>query len=284
MKSTARSSRTEIGTLFAVILQLLSCEPKLVSGTWSCPAETQSDASTVGGARPAASSASTTGSEAPAAAFRFTWSTSFENDFCDYGDAGGFCFCPGNATRRIVTEPVHSGMYAAEYTVDSDRANRSTQARCIRQGTFPSEAYYGAWYFIPAPVNRVGLWNLFHFQGGNTPTERFHDLWDVSLLKKSNGDLRLEFYNFGRSPLPDQSNAPAVPIGVWFQIELYVKRAADETGEFNLYQDGVSILRVTGVATDDSVLGQWYVGSLAEGIDPVMATVYVDDVSISPTR
>jgi hypothetical protein len=131
---------------------------------------------------------------------------------------------------------------------------------------------------------KAPLWNLFHFQGRNTTSEDFHDLWDVSLVIRDDGNLHLALYDFGRNELPDQSNAAPVPIGKWVHIELYVKRASDRTGEFALYQDGVVVVRMTAAATDDSRSGQWYVGNYAHGLEPPESTVYVDDVTLSPAR
>jgi hypothetical protein len=68
---------------------------------------------------------------------------------------------------------------------------------------------------------------------------------------------------------------------------LYVKRAADSTGEFRLYQDGALILQATGLPTDDAKYGQWFVGNIAEPSKGSQArvdsTVYVDDVSVATT-
>jgi hypothetical protein len=153
----------------------------------------------------------------------------------------------------------------------------------VLRGAFPTEAFYGAWYFIPTLPTKIKIWNLFHFQGGDTPSEDYHDLWDVSLVLRSDGNLRLVLYNFGRGELPDQSDLPIVPIGEWFHIQLFVKRSADKTGTFTLYQDRTAIVHATEVATDDTQLGQWYVGNLADGLDPVESIVYVDDVTVGET-
>jgi hypothetical protein len=276
-----RPRRAAILGWCVVVLHMLGCEPKVVIGAWSCPPKSKSNLVGTAGAAGAA------GSVAADDSFPFPWSTGFENGFdCDYAEPDGACYAQGTAKYNLVTDPVHSGSYAASFTVDSFVDNKSTHTRCLRQGTFPTEAYYSAWYFIPTIPNKVQLWNLFHFSGGAAIGEKNADrLWDVSLVKKDNGDLRLEFYNFGKSdqPLPDQSNAPSIPIGAWFRIEMYVKRAADATGEFTLYQDGTSILRMTGLLTDDTKVGTWFVGNLAENLDPVESTVYVDDVMLSAT-
>jgi len=279
-----------------VVVHLLSCEPNLVIATWSCPKKGESSLLGTAGAAGAAVLSGTAGAAGSGGATKSAWgpievpwSNGFESGFCEYSGDDGFCLERPDQ-MAIVAEPVHSGSYAAAYTTST---STNTQSRCVRKGSFPPEPYYGAWYFIAYVPKNVWLWNLFHFQGGNTPGETFHDLWDVSLVKKDNGSYRLELYNFpdGWEPIaavvPNQSNAPSVPIGKWFHIELYVKRAADSTGEFRLYQDGALILQATGLPTDDAKYGQWFVGNIAEPSKGSQArvdsTVYVDDVSVATT-
>jgi hypothetical protein len=79
----------------------------------------------------------------------------------------------------------------------------------------------------------------------------------------------------------DSSGAPAMPIGAWFHVEMWLKRATDATGEVSVYQDGVSVLHLTHPITDDSTFQQWYVGNLSTNMNPVESTLYVDDVSVS---
>jgi hypothetical protein len=180
---------------------------------------------------------------------------------------------------------VHSGEYSAEYTVAADGTDGG-QARCFRLGGLPAEATYGAWYYIPeqieVPTN--GHWNLFHMQGGSGESEvGMPGLWDVTLVNKDDGSLRLTAYDFElKSGLPDLSQAPSVPIGEWFHVEMYLKRGADGTGAFALYQDGRAIVELSDVTTEyeDTVERQWYVGNLVGKNGPLESTVYVDDVSI----
>jgi hypothetical protein len=78
--------------------------------------------------------------------------------------------------------------------------------------------------------------------------------------------------------------ATPIPIGEWFHLELYLKRAADATGEVALYQDGELLFRATDLITDDSDWAQWYVGNLATDLTPPESTLYVDDVTIRSSR
>ena len=110
-----------------------------------------------------------------------------------------------------------------------------------------------------------------------------HNLWNVTLVNGSNGDPELIAYSPLNGQYPLNPTTP-IPIGSWFHIEFFLKRAADATGEVALYQDGALLFDVTNLITDDSSFGQWYVGNLADHLAPPDSTLYVDDVSISATR
>lgn len=257
----------------AVGLLLFGCESKAVIAAWSCPQI--SDGSTSGVAGSA-------GAGGASQVFPVPWSTSFENGWCDFNDGRGAFVETGVQAKEVVTEPVHSGSFAAAFTVNGS-GEEPGQMRCIRRGKMPSEAYYGAWYYIPALAKNSGLWNLFHFRG-DSDVERGH-LWDISLANKDNGDLRLNVFTYLLGPLPDQSNLPPIPIGAWFHIEMYWKRATDATGEIIVYQDGAIVFQLTDVITDNSTGSiQWYVGNLADNLFPSESTVYVDDVTIDTQR
>ena len=78
-------------------------------------------------------------------------------------------------------------------------------------------------------------------------------------------------------------NVPPVPIGSWFQLEVYLKRATGPTGAFEVRQDGKLAFSFNGLSTDDTSFGQWYVGNLAISLTPPESVLYVDDVSIRET-
>jgi hypothetical protein len=208
------------------------------------------------------------------------WSSDFEHRFCDYSQPIGFCYVGGSGTFSIVSSPVHSGRYAAAFTLNTDAAN--SQARCVRQGVLPTSAYYGAWYFIPELAQNSALWNLIHFQGGE-PGTVLQGLWDISLSNGPTGDLEAFVFEFSNGQTYRASTPVPVPIGSWFHLQLYLKRAPDATGEVALYQDGQQLLDLSNLVTDGSSWGQWYVGNLATGLSPSASTLYVDDVTISDT-
>lgn len=257
--------------LAAVAPSVQGCAPDVLVGTWTCAGVTSaSDGATSGGTADAGSPLS------------LPWSDGFEDGFCSYPAIGGFCYATTGGSYRMVTSPVHSGRFAAAFTVDSS-AGTASQTRCSTQGMLPTAANYGAWYFIPALHTNSGNWNLFHFDGGQRGSHE-PSLFDVSLDNDASGNLNLKLLNWVSSPsvVPPDLVLP-VPIGAWFHIQVYFRRATDATGEVIVYQDGVSIYHATNIVTDrpDSDEYHWYVGNFASSIAPPQSVIYVDDIEIS---
>ncbi len=238
---------------------LAGCAPKLNAGDWECSAD---------GGPPSV----------PTDPVAIPWSTGFEERFCDYTERGGFCY--GDSQYTLATEQVHTGRFSAKFSAIGEGAG-SQQTRCVRQGVLPEAAYYGAWYYIPdsPTANGPTLWNLFHFQTPELP-----HLWDVTLVADSNGDWDLLVYDPMAGKTFRGPDPTPVPIGAWFHIEFFLKRAADDTGALALYQDEALLFEAANLKSDASSLTEWYVGNLATGITPADSTLYVDDVSISATR
>jgi hypothetical protein len=211
------------------------------------------------------------------------FATGFENGFCGYASPTGFCYAAGPASYSLVTSPVHSGKYAAAFTAQGagDAGIGPGQARCVAQGVFLPAAYYGAWYYVPAQATNSGTWNLFHYQGG-VPGGMLSGLWDVSLANMggTGGPLHVILYDFLNGMTPNASAVPPIPIGQWFHLEVYFKRASDATGAITLLQDGATAVSLTGLVTDPTGWGQWYVGTWTDNLMPSTATIYVDDVTI----
>lgn len=214
------------------------------------------------------------------------WSTGFEDGFPDWSSPAGqgYCYVESMGTYAIVTSPVHSGQYAAAFTVNTAQTSPAlpSQARCVRQGVLPPSAYYAAWYYIPSAATIVaGNWNLLHFQGGDGPdASNIHGLWDVSLVTPGTS-LVTQAYDFLDTTTLD--GGLTVPINQWFHLEVFLRPAANGTGQFTVTQNGQVMATVSGIETDDSMWGQWYVGNFATSLSPSSFTVYVDDVTIGTT-
>lgn len=250
--------------MLLLALAAAGCEPDLVVGTWTCPAAPRvpNDAGQL---------------ETVTGPVQLPWSTSFEQGLCDYDVAQGYCYTAADASYRIVESPVHTGKRAAAFTIQTDAAD-GDQTRCVREGTLPEDAIYGAWYYVPDLPEDSKNWNLLHIQGG----ERLGTLWDVSLEVADDGTLHLFLLGAYGLGVQRPSVPRPVPIRSWFHIEMRLRRASDTTGEVALYQDGVLLIERSGIRTDDTSFQQWYVGNLANSITPPASTLYVDDISIRP--
>jgi hypothetical protein len=240
---------------------LNACQPQLDIGSWTCSAD--------------GAPTEIPDRTAPVAA---PWSSGFENRFCDYTEPAGFCYTDATSAKDIVTSPVHSGRYAAAFTVQSD-ADGGSQTRCVRQGQLPTTAYYGAWYYIPEPATPTANWNLFHFRSGEDLSAT-RGVLDVSLIAEDQ-DVHLAVFGMGHDRIGRAMHSASVPFGSWFHVQVYLKRGDDMTGEVALYQDGRQVFHVTDLPNDASPLSQWYVGNLANDLVPSASTVYVDDVTLS---
>lgn len=259
-----RKNALPVALALALTALLCGCQPDLVVGKWEC---LQSEADNVGA------------TSEPVAA---PWSSGFENAFCDYGAPAGFCYAAERASYEIVSSPVRSGERAAAFSVVSDGEFDGMQARCVRQGELPDAAYYSAFFLIPMAPSAATNWNLMHFRSGDRGP--MHGVWDVSLELQTDGSFQVYVFDHLRMLTRTTSGVPAVPIGSWFQLEVYFARATDSRGEFTVYQDGQLALALEGLVTDDARYGQWYVGNLAHSLTPAESTLYVDDVSVSLTR
>ena len=132
----------------SVLSALCGCTPELTVGEWSCD-EHGVEATIPDATDPIA----------------VPWSTGFESRFCDYTQLAGFCYTDPVSSYTIVSSPAHTGHHAAAFRVQSTDPD-GTQARCVRQGALPTDAYYGAWFFLPQSATNNAVWNLVHFQGG----------------------------------------------------------------------------------------------------------------------
>jgi hypothetical protein len=209
------------------------------------------------------------------------WQTTFDDGFCSYNALAGFCYADADSSYRLVSSPVHSAPFAAAFDLTTTTEGATGQARCVREGALPEEAYYSAWYYVPSDLTAARDWNLFHFQGG-LPGERLHGLWDVSMDATPDGELVAYVLDGVRVERHEQATPQPIPRDRWFQLEFYLKRATDATGAFALHQDGVELVQGVGLITDDTQFGQWYVGNFAGSLalTPPTSTLYVDDVAV----
>ena len=75
-----------------------------------------------------------------------------------------------------------------------------------------------------------------------------------------------------------------LPEGRWVHLEAYYRKAADQTGQVIVWQDGAQLLDVAGVRTANDDDLQWAVTNYGQDTAPADVTVYVDDAAIGTSR
>jgi hypothetical protein len=262
----SRLGRLNLSTALVLAAASSGCKPELVVGK----IKTEEACVYEGGA----------GAPAAEKVIDIGWSTGFENGSCDYYQAGGRCYVIGDSSYTFVDDPVHAGSSAGAFTVttDMDDATEVPHTRCYLEGVMPTDATYGAWFYIPE-FAQTGNWNLMFFQAAMRNSGN-PALFSVSLAS-GGGNLHLYVLNHMTGAFFTPDPAPAVPIATWFQVEFRLVRATDATGSFALYQDRRLLLEVPDIITDRYDVHQWYVGNWADRLMPAESTVYVDDVTVS---
>lgn len=208
------------------------------------------------------------------------WQSGFEDGFCGYTRARGFCYSAPGATYEIVDAPARSGRKAAAFTISTDDDRDGEQTRCVREGVMPKDAYYGAWFYIPGGTTNNDNWNLMHFRNAMEGGSPMGD-WDVSLVSTDDGRLVpwLRDYVSG-SRIPPSWDFE-VPVDEWFSLSVRIIRESTATGAAALFLNDELVVERTDIVTVGEVTwGQWYVGNLATDLTPSDSTIYVDDVSI----
>jgi hypothetical protein len=218
------------------------------------------------------------------------WVSTFETGtFAEWsGEPGGSANAdPAPNAIEVSSEHIHRGRLAAKLTISAPVNGVQANTLLRRRGDLPQSAYYSAWYYLPDNV-RVGVfWTIFKLRRryvAADPTSE-DELYDVNLETLPTGELALWVYDHrvaGRIPLDVPE--PVVPIGRWFQVETYFRNAQDTTGRATLWFDGAQIVDVTGAPMGPTPWVEWDAVSVAVGLSPSLATLFVDDAAISRTR
>jgi hypothetical protein len=197
---------------------------------------------------------------------------------------GGPADDPPTATAAVTTEQAHTGSYAVKLTNSSTGAFDT--ARVWREQDFPAEAYYSAWFYLPQANQTTADWTILQFRERQPldPSMIAQGL-DIDLRSLPGGDLILSVFDhraaYLRSPTPDV--AMPVPIGRWFQIEVFFRNAADDSGRFTVWLDGQLYYDLQR-PTKTSDLVYWSPCNITEDLVPPQSAIYVDDAAVSLVR
>jgi hypothetical protein len=184
----------------------------------------------------------------------------------------------------ISTDFAHSGTHSVRLANGAPSVYET--ARLWRQDSFPEEAYYSAWFYLPQTYRTTEDWTIMQFNvppGGDGGADGL--LLDVDLRSLPGGDMILDIFDHRPPYLRSPTAEPAqpVPIARWFQIEVFYRNVGNDTGEFKLWLDGqvnYDIHRPFGLNSAT----YWSPCSSTVGLSPAASTLYVDDAAISLVR
>jgi hypothetical protein len=130
-----------------------------------------------------------------------------------------------------------------------------------------------------------GWWNIMQVKSKTIDGSRNDATWQVNVWRRSSGEnyIYLHDWRNGRNYWPTATLN--LPVGQWVKIEMFVKRAADNTGRVTIWQDGTLLVDVNNVSTTypGEDLG-WSVNNYGSGLTPSSITTYIDDARIGTAR
>ena len=214
------------------------------------------------------------------------WQATFEpGDLSEWlSDGNGGIYMDNFAAAPVASQDqAHRGAYSGIATFAPMIV--TSFSYLYREQPSPPDAYYGAWFFIPA-ATQVGSWlSLHHFGYHRTAgAAETTPLFDFNVYPGSDGTLFAHLFDPVTVSNTDQTNPVPVPLAKWVHFEILLHKAADTTGRITIWQDGVQILDITNKVTAPTDWIQWDAGGGSNDIAPSPAAVYFDDATISLTR
>lgn len=206
------------------------------------------------------------------------WTADVETgDLTQWTDDGqGYEFQVAEAHIVAATERSHSGDYALEATVEAI-GDVLPQAVMFRTNEL-LQGFYSAWYFLDENYD-ANFWVIMNFQGDRPWRDQAtNDRFDIDLSRSSgDGRLHLELDEFGGTST--LAEIP-VPIGAWFQVEVFYRSTPDADGRLMVWQDGELVFDTGERPTAPSSIVGFGVGTVAWRVAPLPATLWIDDVEI----
>jgi hypothetical protein len=171
----------------------------------------------------------------------------------------------GACSRSVTTERAHSGTHALELTIDTSGGKAACRQHRNDEPVSGKTYYYSAWFYYPAahfPVNE--MWNIFQFKSRKTyPNSGSQPFWTIETTQSpltfalnwkggeaSDSDpIRGPYENSTIAP-KEYRSTKQVPIGRWFQIEVYLVQSGGFTGTLNVWLDGTLVSNFQNVRTN----------------------------------
>jgi cell division septation protein DedD len=201
------------------------------------------------------------------------------------GNEGGI-YNTNTGKATISTDVAHSGTHALKMNINSPNNGSPQGARVFRwqESRTKQPLYYSVWYYIPQQYKPQNWWDVLEFKSRNAT--RNDAFWQLNIGNRTDGSMNFYLYNWVNSKSFTQ-NIANIPVGKWFNVEIYYQQAADNTGKITVWQDGVQIFDQTGVTTmfaDAIESANFAVTNYTDNITPANTTIYVDDIKISQNR
>jgi hypothetical protein len=205
-------------------------------------------------------------------------------------DAGGYYADPGVPLPQYTTEQHHSGEGAAKVFINADGSTDKISRLYRRIGDY-EEAYYLAWFYLKEDHVPSSWWSVFLFRANQNRADST-DLWSIDLVRTPQDQLTVALYEHqydngaGKQPgrTVSASTQLNVPVGVWFQLQAYLKAKAGQPSQLRIYLDGTEIINLQNTtAAPDGMSLYWVIGNGAGKLSPAESTVYIDDAQIATT-
>lgn len=199
-----------------------------------------------------------------------------------YESGGGGEFNSGGGVSRVSTAVSRSGRHAAELRLSNVQGDQGVRLFRWQEPRQHSDLYYSTWYYFPERYVAPNWWNVFQFK--SKTSSRNDAFFQLNVGNRADGQMHFYLYDWQRRRSYPQSTVN-IPVGRWFQVEVYYKSRGDQTGQVTVWQDGVELFNVNDVQTrypDGDT--QWSVNNYTDSIKPDPAVTYVDDALISKIR
>ena len=219
----------------------------------------------------------------PTAGTGILWQATFEpGDLSEWlGDGNGGIYMDSLAGAPAASQDkAHRGAFSGIATFSPTVV--TSFSYLFREQPSPPEAYYGAWFFIPAALQVRSWLSLHHFGYHRTAGAEITPLWDFNVYPGPDGNadrppLRLSGHGELRPGEPDPGPGGAVgPLRDLLPQGDATRRGASRSGRT---ASRSSTTRTWSTAPTD--LLQWDAGGGSNDIAPSPAAVYFDDATIS---
>jgi hypothetical protein len=189
-----------------------------------------------------------------------------------------------NSPATSTVSPVsHTGRFGMALRAPNMNTGNSLGVRLFRWCEAQQQAalYYSGWYMIPQRVTVSSWWHIMEWKSAGSTNAKFA----LAVGNRPSGQMYVGLERgvdsgggFWSQSVKD------VPVGQWFHLEAYYKKAADRTGRVTVWQDGVQIIDLANVRTANSSDLAWAIINYGQNTSPSDVTIHVDDAAIGTTR